>query len=406
MMLKCSTRNIAALLSLQILVGAVALSQSRPVESTALLSEDGLAPINDIVPREIEARRIPGAVVEIGQGGRLVYRRAFGDLEVIPEHLATMPDTIFDLASLTKVVATTVAIMQLREGHQIDLTAPVARYWPAFGRNGKGSITVRQLLTHYSGLAADLNLDRRWSGYSTALRMIEAAKPINPPGTHYRYSDINFEALGELVRRVSGLPLDVYCHTRIFSPLGMADTSFKPPASERSRIAPTGYAEGRLRVGEVDDPTAARMGGVAGHAGLFSTAADLAKFAQMMLNGGSWRGIRILSQRSVDEMTNVESPAGAARLRGLGWDLGAAFDPGPEQLRQMHSYGHTGFTGTLLWIDPGSATYVIILSNRTYPNDAGDAAPLRQQILELVSNRLESSGDNGAISRMPIFMPQ
>ena len=185
---------------------------------------------------------------------------------------------------------------------------------------------MRHLLTHYSGLAPDLKLDRRWSGYGTALMMIEAEKPHYPPGTHYRYSDINFEALGELVRRVSGLPLDVYCRARIFSPLGMTDTSFKPPASKDGRIAPTAYRESRVRVGEVHDPTAARMGGVAGHAGLFSSADDLAIFAQMMLNGGSWRGIRILSPHSIDEMTSVESPAGATRLRGLGWDLGAPFD--------------------------------------------------------------------------------
>ncbi len=405
-MLRRSISAITIALLLQVFIAVSAPGESCPVGSTTLLFPNGLAQIGDIVNHEIEAGRIPGAVVEVGQRGRIVYRVAFGDREIKPERLAMTPDTIFDLASLTKVVATSVAIMQLNERHKIDLNAPVTRYWPGFGRNGKGTITVRELLTHYSGLPSDLNLEPRWLGYRTALRMIETEKPLDPPGAHYRYSDINFEVLGELVRRVSGLPLEVYSRVNIFDPLSMTDTFFKPPAADRTRIAPTQYTEGRLRLGEVHDPSAARMGGVAGHAGLFSTADDLAIFAQMMLNGGSWRGIRILSHHSIDEMTSVESPAGAMRLRGLGWDLGAPFDPGGAQLKHVGSYGHTGFTGTMLWVDPSSATYVIILSNRTYPNDAGDAAPLRRQILNLISHRLESLRDDPLISTTRTSTPR
>lgn len=385
-MLKCPISVITTALLLQVLIAAGAPAQSCPADGTTLLSRSSLAPIDDIVSDEIKAGRIPGAVIEIGQRGRIIYRRAFGDREIQPKRFPMTLDTIFDLASLTKVVATSVAIMQLQEHHKIDLEAPVTRYWPAFGRNGKATITVRELLTHYSGLPADLNLAPRWIGYSTALRMIEAEKPTDPPGARYRYSDINFEVLGELVRRVSGLPLDMYSERYIFNPLGMADTFFKPSAAERPRIAPTAYVGGKLYLGEVNDPTSERMGGVAGHAGLFSTADDLAIFAEMMLNRGSWHQIHVLSERSVDEMTNVESPLSARRLRGLGWDLAAPFCSDRNGLAQTGSYGHTGFTGTMIWIDPASESFVIILTNRTYPGGAGDAGPLRQRVVNLISN--------------------
>jgi serine-type D-Ala-D-Ala carboxypeptidase len=385
------SRSISAIttaLLLQVFIAASVPGQSCPVGSATLLSRNGLAPIGDIVHHEIEAGRIPGAVIEIGQRGEIIYRQAFGDRETKPERLAMMPDTIFDLASLTKVVATSVAIMQLKERHRIDLDAPVTRYWPRFGRNGKGAITVRELLTHYSGLPADLNLEPRWLGYRRALRMIETEKPLDPPGAHYRYSDINFEVLGELVHRVSGLPLDIYCERYIFHPLGMVDTFFRPSAGERARIAPTAYAGGRLYLGRVNDPTSERMGGVAGHAGLFSTADDLALFAEMMLNRGSWHQIHVLSERSVDEMTNAESPRSARRLRGLGWDLAAPFCSDRNGVAKTGSYGHTGFTGTMIWIDPASESFVIILTNRTYPGATGDAGPLRQRVVDLISNSL------------------
>ncbi len=387
-MLRRSISVIITALLLQALVAVDAPAQSCSAGSTTQLSHSGLAPIDDIVSDEIKAGRIPGAVIEIGQRGGITYRRAFGDREIQPERRPMTPDTIFDLASLTKVVATSVAIMQLQERHKIDLDAPITRYWPAFGRDGKGTITVHELLTHYSGLPADLNLAPRWVGYSTALRMIEAERPIDPPGARYRYSDINFEVLGELVRRVSGLGLDIYCERYIFNPLGMVDTFFKPSAAERARIAPTAYAGGRLYLGEVNDPTSERMGGVAGHAGLFSTADDLALFAEMMLNRGGWRQVRVLSERSVDEMTSVESPRSAKRLRGLGWDLAAPFCSDRNGTAETGSYGHTGFTGTMIWIDPASESFVIILTNRTYPGATGDAGPLRQRIVDLISNSL------------------
>ncbi len=313
--------------------------------------------------------------------------------------------TIFDLASLTKVVATTTAVMQLVEQGRIDLDAPVARYWPAFGVNGKRSITVRELLTHYSGLAPDLSERKPWHGRRAAMRLIVAARPLFPPGSRYVYSDINFETLGELVRRISGEPLDVYCERHIFAPLGMKDTGFCPPRAARARIAPTEYIDGRLRWGKVHDPSAFRMGGVAGHAGLFSSAGDLAIFAQMMLDMGRARGARILGASSIEEMTMPESPPGDRRLRGLGWDIAAPLASNRDDLAPVGSYGHTGFTGTLIWIDPVSDTYVIILTNRVYPYGHGDARPLRERILNLVSQALGPVSERRVMADCPWLTP-
>ena len=398
-----SHRLIAAL-AFQLLAAISATSASADAASSAFLREADLQQIGTIVRSEIEAGRIHGAVVEIGQGNRVVYRYAFGYRALEPRRVAMTPDTIFDLASLTKPVATAVAIMQLRERGSIDLDAPVATYWPAFARNGKQRITIRQLMTHYSGLAPDLDLRRKWTGYSTAMKMTEDAKPLHPPGTHYGYSDINFEALGEVVRRVAKLPLDDYCRVNIFTPLGMADTGFSPPARELNRIAPTEYVDGKLRIGEVHDPTAARMGGLAGHAGLFSTADDLAIFARTLLDGGRAGAVTILSARSIDEMTIPQSPVDAVdarHLRGLGWDLGAPLCANREQLLPVGSYGHFGFTGTMLWIDSVSSIYAIVLTNRTYPGGAGDAGPLRREILALISDRLGALSEDRIVECRP-----
>ena len=392
-------KSVAAFL-LQTAAAAFAFA-APPASNIRLLRSIDLEPIAAIVQSEIEIGRIPGAVIEIGQGERVIYRRAFGDRELEPRRVAMTPDTIFDLASLTKPVATTVAIMQLHEQGRLNLDAPAAQYWPRFGRNGKGRITVRDLLTHYSGLRPDLDLRRKWTGNAAAMRMIEAEPPVYPPGTHYQYSDINFEALGEIVRRVSGLRLDAYCRARIFGPLAMNDTGFRPPFAKRDRIAPTLYVNGRLRVGLVHDPTAARMEGVAGHAGLFSTADDLGIFARMLLHGGRSRDARILTLSSIAEMTIPQSPDGATHPRGFGWDLAAPIASNREQLLPVGSYGHTGFTGTMLWIDPDTETYVIILTNRTYPAGAGDAGPLRKEVLALLSERLGPLSEQQVLANEP-----
>jgi uncharacterized protein YbbC (DUF1343 family)/CubicO group peptidase (beta-lactamase class C family) len=359
--------------------------------SASDLSATQLAPIATVVERAIRVRQCPGAVILIGYRGKVVYRRAFGNRALVPARRPMRVDTVFDMASLTKVIATTTAIMQLVEQGKILLSAPIADYWPEFKANGKEQITVRELLTHYSGLRPDLDLEPTWSGYETAMSMIVAEKPIVPPGTRFVYSDINFETLGELVRRVSGQPLDAYCAQHIFKPLGMKDTRFKPPASLRNRIAPTQHQHGttgKILWGEVHDPTSYAMGGVAGHAGLFSTADDLHIFAQMLLNGGSYRGRRVLSPLSVEIMTTPQTPPNKMLLRGLGWDIDSPFASNRGELFGVGSYGHTGFTGTSIWIDPVTQADVIILTNRVHPEGKGDAGPLRAQIATLVAAAL------------------
>lgn len=359
-----------------------------PDSSAPLLRTDDLSAIDNASQAQVRAGKIPGAVVVIGSGDHVVYRKAFGFRATQPKKLPMTADTLFDLASLTKVIATTTAVMQLVEQGQLQLDDPIARYWPEFAANGKEAITVRQALTHYTGLRPDLP-NNGWSGYRTALAMIAAETPVRAPGSAYEYSDINFEILGELVQRISGQPLDLYCQQHIFQPLGMRDTQFKPAAALHDRIAPTVYWHKKIIWGEVNDPTAFQMGGVAGHAGLFSSADDLAIFARMLLHGGSYRGATILKPETVAQMTSPQALPDKTRQRGLGWNLEAPNDKGNTVVPRGF-YGHTGYTGTSLWIDPVTHTYVIILSNRVYPNDTGNVAPLRNQVADIVGAAIDT----------------
>jgi uncharacterized protein YbbC (DUF1343 family)/CubicO group peptidase (beta-lactamase class C family) len=353
----------------------------------AELREEQLSPIQGIVEREMQAGNIPGAVVLMGTPDDVIYRRAFGYRSIEPEKLPMTEDAIFDVASLTKVVATTTAVMQLVEKGKMSIDAPVYKYWPAFKAKGKKHITVRHLLTHYSGLRPDLKLKPGWKGYGTAMKMILREKPLFPPGTHFIYSDINFEVLGELVRRVAGITLDKYCEKNIFKPLGMKDTGFKPSHAMRDRIAPTEYCEGNILHGDVHDPTCHNMGGVAGHAGLFSTADDLSIFARMLLNGGTHNGERILKSETIERMTVPQSPPNK-KLRGFGWDMEAPLASNRNDLFPAGAYGHLGYTGTSIWIDPVSKIYVIVLTNRVHPDGKGDVKALRTEIKAAVSDAI------------------
>jgi uncharacterized protein YbbC (DUF1343 family)/CubicO group peptidase (beta-lactamase class C family) len=338
------------------------------------------SPVASTIEESIRAGHTPGAVILIGNQGKVVYRQAFGHRAVAPQELPMTADTIFDLASLTKVVATTTAVMQLIDKGKLRVDDPVAKYWPEFRRNGKARITVRHLLTHYSGLR-DVPLKN-----GTVFKTIAGMKPVAAPGLYFLYSDINFITLGELVRRVSGLSLDAYCDRFIFKPLGMHDTGFRPAAALGGRIAPTqvnGNAGALLR--EVHDPISQMMGGVAGHAGLFSTADDLSIFAQALLDGGSANGARILSPLAVERMTTPQNPPNKKVLRGLGWDIDSPLSSCRGDLFPIGSYGHTGFTGTLIWIDPDSKTYVILLTNRVHLGGKGNVIALRSQVSTLVA---------------------
>ena len=390
-----------------VLPASFAQAEEDVIHVVPALRTEQLAPISAIVKKEIRKGRIPGAVVLIGNRNKVLYRKAFGNKAIKPKKSPMAENTIFDLASLTKVIATTTAVMQLVENGKLQLEKPVAKYWPEFKANGKDQITVLELLTHYSGLRPDLDLKPELRGYDAALEMIIEEKPLSPPGAGFVYSDINFEILGELVRRVSGMPLDAYCSEHIFGPLGMKDTSFSPALSQRKRIAPTQYRSGNsgeLLQGEVHDPACRRMGGVAGHAGLFSTADDLSIFARMLLSGGSFAGVKILDPHMVEQMTVPRSPPGKTPLRGLGWNISSPFASNRDELFSAGSYGHKGFTGTMMWIDPVTEIYIIILTNRVHPRGKGDADPLRKDIISLVSKAQGRLAEGSVLARRQSLM--
>jgi uncharacterized protein YbbC (DUF1343 family)/CubicO group peptidase (beta-lactamase class C family) len=340
-----------------------------------------LSALDSVIQTAVQNRDIPGAVLLVGHDGQVVYRKAFGERSLEPTRSAMTADTIFDLASLTKVIATTTAVMQLVEQGRIRLNDPVTKYIPEFAQNGKSDIVVRDLLTHYSGFAPDLDLSHPWIGRDTAYSMAFAETPDSPPETRFVYSDINFIVLGALVERVSGMPLDVYCAQKIFAPLGMVHTRFLPPQGWLPQIAPTEYDEhGQMLRGVVHDPTARRMGGVAGHAGLFSTADDLAKFAQALLDGTT-----ILSPLTIEKMSTPQQPPYASALRGFGWDIDSPFSSNRGELLPVGSFGHTGFTGTSVWIDPTTHTYIILLTNAVHPRGKGLTVSLRARVATAVA---------------------
>jgi uncharacterized protein YbbC (DUF1343 family)/CubicO group peptidase (beta-lactamase class C family) len=278
------------------------------------------------------------------------------------------------------VVACTPAVLLLVERGLVDLDATVNTYIPEFRGEGKERITVRQLMLHLSGLRGDIETQSDWHGQKAAIEKAAAEKLITAPGTAFRYSDINFFLLGEIVQRVSKTPLDQFVAKEIFAPLHMVDTGYLPPASELPRIAPTEVVGGKPFRGVVHDPTARHMGGVAGHAGLFSTAADLAHYARMLLNRGELDGVGIFKPETVDLMTKVQTPDGISARRGLGWDIDSGYSGPRGAFFPLGSYGHTGWTGTSLWIDPFSRTFVIFLSNRNHPDESGSVAGLRREL--------------------------
>lgn len=324
---------------------------------------------------------IPGAVLVAGRDGKILHRKAYGSRALLPAREPMTVDTIFDAASLTKVIATTSSVMKLFEAGKIRIADPVTAYLPEF-QGGKSDITIRELMTHFSGLRPDLDLTPAWSGYETGIGRALIDKPAGPAGVRFVYSDINFELMGEIVRRLSGQPLDRFAREQIFQPLGMDDSMFNPPASLRPRIAPTEIDPdtGQPFRGVVHDPTARYMGGVAGHAGLFTTATDLSKFAEMMINLGERGGVRIFSPLTVRKFTSPQTPPDQPILRGLGWDIDSPYSTNRGELYPIGSYGHTGFTGTSVWIDPSTKSYVILLTNVVHPHRGKSLTAFRSRI--------------------------
>ncbi|MDQ6705982.1 MAG: serine hydrolase, partial [Acidobacteriota bacterium] len=337
------------------------------------------------IEQAIQTHRIPGAVLLVGHQGVIIHRKAYGNRALVPALERMTIDTIFDCASLTKVIATTSGMMKLFEQGKVRIADKVTDYLPEF-QGGKSDITIANLMTHYSGLRPDLDLEPPWSGYETGIQMALRDPPAGPPGVRFVYSDINFILLGEIVRRLSGESEPDFLRQVLFEPLAMHDTMFNPPASLRPRIAPTEELKtGEVLRGVVHDPTSRNMGGVAGHAGLFSTADDLSRFCQTMLDKGEHDGLRLFSPLTIDKFTSPNSPPGQRAVRGLGWDIDSPFSGERGELFPIGSYGHTGFTGTSLWMDPASDTFVILLTNSVHPHLRPSITSLRGRVATIVA---------------------
>ncbi|HZS55004.1 MAG TPA: exo-beta-N-acetylmuramidase NamZ domain-containing protein [Bryobacteraceae bacterium] len=347
---------------------------------------DTYAPVDAIIDEAVHTGLIPGGVLVIGHNGQVIYRKAYGSRALLPHREPMTMDTIFDAASLTKVVATTPSIMKLFEAGKIRLDDPVTKYLPEF-QGGKSDITIRLLMTHFSGMPPDLELEPRWSGYETGIQRALTTKPIAPPGVRFIYSDINFILMGEIVRRLSGESLADFARQQIFVPLGMTETGFLPSPALQERIAPTEIDEdtGQPFRGVVHDPTSRYMGGVAGHAGVFTTADDLAKYAEMLLGMGVANGTRIFQPLTVRKFTEPASPADQPILRALGWDMDSPFSSNRGELYPIGSFGHTGFTGTSMWMDQTTNSFVILLTNVVHPKRGKSLSSLRSRVATAVA---------------------
>ena len=403
-----------------LLLATLAVALAASASSLGAQTPPGATPrlpgIDRVVEAAVAAGQTPGAVVLVGRGDRILHLQAYGIRATEPDRELLTVDTVFDLASLTKVIATTTAVMALVEQGRLRLNDAVATHVPGFERYGKGGITVAHLMAHVSGLRPDVDLAEPWTGYEAAIELARDEVPTSAPGERFVYSDINFFLLGEIVRVVSGQTLDVFTKKTLFEPLGMRDTGFLPPAALLQRIAPTERCDmldqwpckrpaARPLRGMVHDPTARRMGGVAGHAGLFGTASDLSRFARMLLGGGTLDGVRVLAPATVARMTSRATPPAMTASRGLGWDIDSTFSSNRGELFPIGSFGHTGFTGTSVWIDPTSGGYVVFLSSRLYPDGAGDVTPLRARVATIAAAAIVDGAALAARTALPAATP-
>ena len=419
--MKYMLRRSVSLLLLAFITAAYVPAQrrARPANVAAAPRAASFERIDTAITSAINERRLPGAVVLVGRDASTLYRKAYGARAVQPAREAMTPDTIFDLASLTKPIATATSVMILVERGLVRLNDSVTRFIPEMRGDGRDDITIEHLLIHTSGLRPDFDLREQWTGDDAARARLYKETLRQSPGARFVYSDLGFITLGEVVRRASGQSLDEFAARNIFEPLGMRDTGFRKlddsTRTQLARIAPTETRRGQsaylggtnpnaavdyLR-GEVHDPTAHRMNGVAGHAGLFSTADDLARYCRMILNGGTLDGARILSPASVRAMTApraVTTANGSTVARAIGWDMTSPYSSNRGDLFPLGSFGHTGFTGTSVWLDPASDSFVVFLSNRVHPDGKGDVTPLRGQVATIAAAALagNDTADNAA----------
>jgi CubicO group peptidase (beta-lactamase class C family) len=363
------------------------------------MKADFIPQADALVAKAIAEKKMPGCVVCVGRRGKLVFLKAYGDKRLLPQREPMTADTVFDLASLTKPIATATSVMLLVEAGKLKLEDKVAARLPEFSGPDRAEIDLVDLLTHRSGLPASHPHSDYQQPREELWRRIAHVKLLAPRGEKFTYSDVNYLLLGRLIEQSSGMSADQFTQERIFQPLGMRETGYLPSAELRLRAAPTQEREGRWMVGEVHDPKAYFLGGVAGHAGLFSNASDLAIYAQMLLNRGSYGGRQILQPETVARMTKRypvpappsssedQAPKGgppAAYFRGLGWDMQTGYSTNKPKGMSELAFGHGGFTGTALWIDPAKELFVIFLSNRVHPDGKGLVNPLIGELGGLV----------------------
>lgn len=361
--------------------------------SAADLDKAKLAAIDTAAEAAVTRGDCPGAVIVVVHDDAVVYRQAFGKRAVKPDAVEMISDSVFDMASLTKPVATGTSVMLLIQQGKLKPDDLVGKHWPEFAASGKEKVTVEHLLLHTSGLIADNAITDYADGRAKALERVAGLKLQTPPGTRFVYSDVGFIVLGELVERISGMPVDAFAKKHVFDPLKMADTGFNPPDALRKRIAPTGLRDGKTILGEVHDPRAFKMGGVAGHAGLFSTADDMARYCRMLLRGGELDGVRVLDADTVKRFTAAHAVPTIDKdkkegkgARSYGWDVDTSYSaPRGDTFAKGEGFGHTGFTGTSAWVVPGAKVAVVVLSNRVHPDDKGNVTRLRREVANAVA---------------------
>ncbi|HOV21788.1 MAG TPA: serine hydrolase domain-containing protein [bacterium] len=339
--------------------------------------------VDKIIKEGIDKKIIPGAVLLVGNKNDIIYWKAYGNREITPEKIKMGKNTIFDLASITKPVATATSIMILVEESKISVNDKVIKYIPEFGKNGKKEITIKMLLTHYSGLS-----NQKFHNTPTKiLERICEETPIYKPDSEFNYSCLGYIILGKIVEIVSGKSLDVFTKEKIFEPLGMKDTMFNPPEKLWVRCAPTIYRDGKLLKGKVNDMQAYVMGGVAGNAGLFSTACDLSIFAQFILNEGIYNEVKVLNPEIVKTMISKASPLNKNEY-GLGWNISAPNSFVKGSIPSGYSFGHTGWTGCSLWFYPEIDLFIIFLTNQNHPEEKPNGSFIAKQLNALVNDAI------------------
>jgi CubicO group peptidase (beta-lactamase class C family) len=348
-----------------------------------------LRTVDGLINKAIADKQLPGAVLLVGKGDQIVYRKAYGNRAVEPSIEPMTEDTIFDLASMSKSLGTATSIMILVERGKIDVHAPVATYLPEFASNGKEKVTIEQLLLHRGGLVADNPMSDYSDDPRESMRNILHLTLKYEPGKDFIYSDMCYATLGEVVRVVSGKPLSEFAWEEIFTPLGMKDTTYLPPESWTPRIAPTEKQNGKFLRGTVHDPRAQKLGGFAGHAGVFGTADDVSRYCRMLLHRGELDGKRILKPETIQLMTEAHCMPNGSNCRTYGFDSNTKFSScRGDRFQAGTTFGHTGFTGTMFWVDPINDCYFVLLSNRVHPNGKGDVVPLRRKVATVIGEAL------------------